>query len=529
MSKTALEWFSELPEPYKSQAIQNLKEQSDFSEVISNRSGATFDYMSDAITGAMQWSVTPQGHEYWMRLHDDWTERDQPEKNRIKEEEEREAAIIYQERMRQYREQERIRLDNLVTISESMRRMLYEIQDRSVVAKYILQNSDKNLFCNYITMRGCMTSFLPNGKEHIVNDEGNWSRQGRQEMKPAKLARKILPESLELSERHFEEYNNIVKSYIGINGDEEGNGKSVTLEVIDGEHIRDYYNEKNYSEAANMGSNLWGSCMRYDSCRDYFDIYVHNDNIKMLIAKDVNNKIVGRALLWHTNNGRRAMDTIYSDDSVQPMFISWAIDNMYWYKSQQSCHHSQFDMHMGKRQNDWVAEVILSKSRYDYYPYMDTMAYLDTSGKILYNDECQDHDRTLRCTDGSYDENGSIWDDDADENIHEDDSVYLDYSTDSVSFSGHTHIDRTVVTRYGYRILERHSIEVEGHTYPEGHDDVVYLDSLNDYCLVSNVRTCEHDGEEYHIDDMKEFDDDVWVADDNVEEYLEQLKSEENV
>jgi len=87
MSKTALEWFSELPEPYKSQAIQNLKEQSDFSEVISNRSGATFDYMSDAITGVMQWSVTPQGHEYWMRLHDDWTERDQPEKNRIKEEE----------------------------------------------------------------------------------------------------------------------------------------------------------------------------------------------------------------------------------------------------------------------------------------------------------------------------------------------------------------------------------------------------------------------------------------------------------
>jgi hypothetical protein len=147
----------------------------------------------------------------------------------------------------------------------------------------------------------------------------------------------------------------------------------------------------------------------------------------------------------------------------------------------------------------------------------------------LYNSDCESYDRTLRCTDGSYDESCSVWDDDADENIHEDDSVYLDYSTDSVGFCGYTHIDRTVVTRYGYRILERHSIEVEGHTYPEGHDEITYVDSMNDYCLVDNVRVCAHDGEDYHIDDMKEFDEDVWVADDNVEEYLEQLKSEENV
>lgn len=523
MSKTALEWFMQLDEPYKSQAIENLnyEERRNW-----GTSSTLFDFMSDAITGSMSWAGTPQGHEYWNGLYDKYVELDRVAKRemRMKDDEEMRKREEEEQRIKTER-----RLNN-VSMSESMREMLLNISRNSVVATIILEYSDKRLFCDYITMRGAMTSYLPNGREHKITESGRWSREGRQEMKPAKLARRIIPESVgDLQEHHFETYSNLVKAYIGINGDEDGDGRNVSLEVVKGEDIRKYYHEDSYSEHADKGSNLWGSCMRYDNCQDYFDIYVYNDNVSMLIAKYTDGKILGRALLWKCDRDKNAMDTIYAPDSIQPLFISWAVDNDYYYKSSQSCHHSTFDMFRGKRYGDWDAVVSLNKARFEYYPYMDTMMFLSTDCKSVSNQE-GGHDKTLRSTDGSYEDANTVWDDDRDEDIHEDDSVYLDYDEGSVSWRGYTHIDNTVMTRFSFRILERHAVDVEGYTYPDGHEDIVYINGACEWFLEENVRECAHNGEMYHIDDMKEVEDDVWVHVDNVEEYLsEQSKIEENV
>ena len=56
--KTAKEWFQKLPEPYRTQALDNsdglkIKHQS----------------LPDAIMGNFTWDDTPQGDEYWYKIH----------------------------------------------------------------------------------------------------------------------------------------------------------------------------------------------------------------------------------------------------------------------------------------------------------------------------------------------------------------------------------------------------------------------------------------------------------------------------
>jgi hypothetical protein len=543
--KTYVEWFNELPEPYRTQALENVRgggcahsSRYDESEM--------FVSMAQAITSTIHWSATPQGHEYWNELYDRYTEQHR-EAMRIEE------AIAEQkeeEARARARELYRIRDERVITFSESTRSMLRELSNHSVVASLMLFYSDKNLFCDYVTMRGEMFSYLPKGRPHMVNDSGRWAREGRQEMKPGKLARKILHEEDEardvlygkvtLTDKDFEQFGNMVRSYIGINGDEDGEGRTLTIDVFSGEDIRWGYYEDNYSQLADSGSNLWGSCMRYGSCQDYFDIYVEN-NVKMLVAKDTFGKIVGRALLWECTNGRKAMDTIYSPDKVRQVFINWAIDNDYYYKSQQSCHHHEFDMHSGESVGSWDAVVKLSHVVFSEYPYMDTFMYLNQDDKLLSNRD-DDYTHTLRCTDGGYEENG-VYDDFSDETISEEDAVYLDYCTDEVSWRGTTHIDNTVMTRDGYRVLDRDSVEVEGYYFAEGSDSIVYVDSRNEYYLVGNTTEtydgdiihdddaleCAHTGNTYHRDDMVEVETYIFVHKDSVEDYLEQLKEEENV
>ena len=544
--KTYVEWFNELPEPYRTQALENVRSGSCRHYGHDAEDTTMYVSIASAITSTMHWERTPQGHQYWNDIYDKYLEEHR-HAERIQEiiEEQKE-----EDKRARIRELYRIRENRLVTFSESTRSMLRELENHSIVASLMLNYSDKNLFCDYVTMRGEMFSYLPKGKPHVVNDSGRWAREGRQEMKPGKIARKILHEEDEirdefyhkitLTDKDFEQFGNMVRSYIGINGDEDGEGRTLSIEVLSGEDIRKGYHENNYSELADSGSNLWGSCMRYGSCQDYFDIYVEN-NIKMLVAKDMFGKIVGRALLWECTNGRKAMDTIYSPDRVRQVFVKWAIDNDYYYKSQQSCHHHEFDMYAGARCSDWEAVVKLSDADFSEYPYMDTMMYLNQGDKLLSNRD-DDYTHTLRCTDGGYDENG-VYDELDDRTISEDDSVYLSYCTDEVSWSGTTHIDNTVMSADGYRILERDAINVGCEYYAEGSDSIIYVDSRGEYFRVDDTEEtydgdtiheddaveCAHTSRTYHTDDMVEVETYIYVHKDFVEDYLEQLKEEENV
>ena len=56
--KPAKEWFEQLPEPVRSQAIANIIFDKDF-----------FEDLSDTLFGAFAWEGTIQGGDYWHNIH----------------------------------------------------------------------------------------------------------------------------------------------------------------------------------------------------------------------------------------------------------------------------------------------------------------------------------------------------------------------------------------------------------------------------------------------------------------------------
>jgi hypothetical protein len=550
--KTIYEWLNELPQPYKSQALYNF-EGYVYREDKQYLKHNTYEYMCEAINHSMHWASTVQGHDYWEPLYKEY------EKIKEADREAREEREREEERRRTEE-----RLAKKVIYSDSMFNMLVQLQSNSQVARNLCNiNCWDNSFANYVTMRGDMCSYLPAGREHRTNpDTGRWLRDGRQDMKPAKLARKLLNEYglSDLCDADFEKFNNLVRAYISVEGDEDGIGRNVTLEVISGEAIKDAYHEDNYSRIQGTSSNLWNSCMRYEGCQDYFGIYTLNpDKVSMLVAYDCDRKILGRAILWNFNDNTKGMDTIYASDSIKELFIRWAIDNKYYYKASQSCHHQYFDRYDGEMTDFKFKCVTLTNHKLKKYPYMDTMQYLSNYG-LLSNDYDVSYDYTLRCTGGGYDEEDDDYVTDINgERLHNDDARWIDYTRPSGrNIEGYVHCDCVSYCQDGEYYLDDDTVYINGDnyfindenvvlTYNDDHalrEDCVYLDAgdyageyaPSDECvalangewvLEDEAQQCCVDDEYYLLEDIEEIDGN-WVATCNKEQYLENLKETEN-
>lgn len=62
--KPILDWYDQLPEPIRSQAIENYDEEGAISPV----DGLNRASFSAAIHGGFSWYKTPEGHEYWANI-----------------------------------------------------------------------------------------------------------------------------------------------------------------------------------------------------------------------------------------------------------------------------------------------------------------------------------------------------------------------------------------------------------------------------------------------------------------------------
>lgn len=347
---------------------------------------------------------------------------------------------------------------------------------------------------DYLTMRGGMISFLPSGKEHKITEDGKWSREGRQDGKPARVIRKVLTETLIedccLDDKTFEKFSNSVASYVGIHGDGDGGSDpKYTMVVANGDLIPLYYYAGSYSNCAD--GNLIGSCMK-NGPESYFEMYAKNPNvISMAVCLDAEHKVAGRALIWKTTNKGLCMDTIYASESIRPMFIDFAIQNGMRYKGHQSCHHSIFDMFNGKTDDNINTEVSVKLYDYDFseYPYMDTMMYLCMQTRIISNtDNGMEEYRTLRSTGGDYESNEStvscVWSGDR---VDENDCVYLDYRRPNGShIYGYVHMDHCSESNEGWR-LDTDIVEVSGRYYMTNSDDITYVEYEDEYYLNDDV------------------------------------------
>lgn len=562
MTRTIIQWLELLPQPYRDQAIKNALAQREREVHDLHKLDKEETRMYNAIDHSFQWSSTPEGQDYWQRIHeymisvdDDIHEKDD-------------------EYIKEYLKD----MDFIgVTFSTSTKEMLQKLSSTSVVARHLLSvTSVTKSFADYVSTRGAMMSFLPHGREHKVNPETNkWMRDGRQEMKPAKLARKLLKQSLidayPITDEHFEKFGNSVRAYLGIVGDEFGEGKNIMLEVVKGEAIREAYHGKNYSHVLGDSTNLHGSCMRGNDSQKYFGIYVENEDVcSMLLAKDTEGKILGRALLWNFRDGEKGMDTIYGADVIASVLKEWAIENGYWYKSHQSCHHhifngfgfDEYGSEKLKAMGKYTRIVDIKNHEFEYYPFVDTLYNLNLiDGKYCLSNEYNAREKTLRNTNGYYEEYDEDDDDDyvtleSGERCHTDDAYYLDYrSHEGIMVDGYYHESEVVYCEDDTNRLRDDCTRINGNWYSLDDDEIAYVDDRSEYFMAEDTVYCEQREMTIHVDDATQVEDgwcdsdyahecafdgltyhenvmirinDAWVHEDNKESYLEQIKEKQN-
>jgi hypothetical protein len=456
--RTIKEWYQLLPQAIRQKAEFNCITQLgvDKYETINVSS------LSDAVNFFV-WSDTPEGSEYWRTIKESC-------------------------RNNQYCQG--------ITMSSSFIRMLRSIENSSDVARLLMTPlyTTHTEFADYITMRADMGSYLPNGREHKVNDAGKWSRDGRQEIKIAKLARKVLRQSYidTLTEADFEKFSNCVKSYISLIGDEDGGGKKLELRLIDGDDIYDAYDADNYSTILGKDSNLWGSCMRHEECRDWLSIYADNKEVcQLLIAEDAEKKILGRAIIWKLDDGRVAMDTIYSPDSIRETFYNYAVANEWYYKSSQSCHHNTFDRFNHSHTSSVMSRPVVTLKRHDYdlYPYMDTLYYLSTDGRLSNEQFSGDKFYILRQTDGGHEQGGYIECEWTGRMVDEEETTYVDYERpNGQQFDGRVCDDELVYTIDDDYVLAVDAVEEysTGQWYIRNDERICHVPSRDEYRLIED-------------------------------------------
>jgi hypothetical protein len=179
------------------------------------------------------------------------------------------------------------------------------------------------------------------------------------------------------------------------------------LKLVKGLDIRKYYSANKYSEPSS--GTLWNSCMSYDRCQSFLDIYVENPNVQLLILKNEEDKIRGRALVWKLDDPDRTfMDRVYTiNDSDINLFIDYAKRKNWLYKDKQSSDILRISEGPKVSCSLYKGEEDMSFLEAMQYPYMDTLCYLSDSG-YLSNSSLSVVENSkvfyliLRTTDGSY-------------------------------------------------------------------------------------------------------------------------------
>jgi hypothetical protein len=136
--------------------------------------------------------------------------------------------------------------------------------------------------------------------------------------------------------------------------------------------------------------------MKHGSCQDWLNIYSDNvDSVEMLIMLDVNDKLLGRALLWNncfvkenpdTIQGVKVMDRIYTvnDENYVFHFKKWADDNGYFHKKEQKWNNTLFFESKGEEKFMEI-DIQLDKTNYRKFPYLDTFKFLNRDKNTLHN------------------------------------------------------------------------------------------------------------------------------------------------
>lgn len=269
-----------------------------------------------------------------------------------------------------------------IFISEQFRSILEIFSDKSEVARTLLHKRlnkdilvDENI--NFICVSKndpTKISYLTQERiENISKSETDdyWTTSKRYACKPGSFVGKILKD---IPPKEVENFASLYKTFTS--------KKDVEFKIVSGDDILKYYYHENYF---NQRGSLGNSCMKSNSCQEYFDIYTKNPMISMLVMLAPNEKLLGRALLWQIGD-EKIMDRIYTiqDDTHLHHMTKWATDNGYIYKAHQNWQTCQ-TFSDGKNKFEKKLSIKIDSWNHDSYPYLDSFKWLDVKTGILTN------------------------------------------------------------------------------------------------------------------------------------------------
>ncbi len=241
-----------------------------------------------------------------------------------------------------------------------------------------------------------------------AEDQRIWSTS-RNNIKIGRLVRAILTASkIPFADSEIEKFTNQYKATYDFAKD-----ALKQFDIVKGDKIAYWYDEENYVDG---GGSLNNSCMASVGS-DYFDIYTQNPQVSLVILygeggsieseKYTDSKIKGRAILWDAKlDGQpvKFMDRIYtSQDADVELFKQFAEKNGWWFKKRQSMEPGD-DFTDGSSSKKGKIKVNLDDTDFEYYPYCDTICYIDTNTGIASNKWWSDSNKILRDTGGSYED-----------------------------------------------------------------------------------------------------------------------------
>ena len=276
--------------------------------------------------------------------------------------------------------QERKTVD--IIISDDLRNVLLEIQD-SQVAQLLVKGTHfedelADDYVNYISISKkdlTKISYLTKERYEGLSIDECWATTKRIMAKPGGFISKVFKN---ISEKEVEKFSTLFRSEVS--------KPKLDFQVFEGDEVKKFYHYSSYCER--NGGSLHASCMKYDNCQSFLDIYTKNpDNCKIVVLFDNDDatRIIGRAILWHVD-GHKVMDRIYTinDEAYQFYFKQWASKHGYYFKSEQNWFNTrQFEM-LGSKKINLDLILDLPNAKFDRVPYMDTFKFMDYEGK-LYN------------------------------------------------------------------------------------------------------------------------------------------------
>lgn len=371
----------------------------------------------------------------------------------------------------------------MIQFSESFKKFLEENKERSKVVNSLYQYVKKPYIkayrlmineeeINYITFRNNgMISYMPKGKEQLINDDGTWKKEGRQEGKPAKVIRKLFTDKAVklFKESGLDCFNNIYKSYFNT---------ELELTSLDRLSIKEVYK----MDRRDGGGSLNSSCMNGDS--EYLDIYENCESLRILILKDKDGLLCGRALVWNIGE-LTLMDRVYvSDDYMFQMFFDYAQKNNMIRKYQQSWYNkSNWLKPNGEKFKEYFK--IYTDTDWSKYPYIDTFSYGDNGFLTNESGFTYEYNETNGGRQGGEDEHeGEVCDEIDGNYIDKDDSVMIEAGR----YEGYiTHYSNTVTT-------------VDGVVYWVDSNEIVRLYN-DDIVEIDDATCCDKTGNWYLSDD----------------------------